>query len=145
MVLLRAQLQDRRAEQSPLHAGFDLQARIGGDELFEARDVGAVVVLAAVLLREGTVHSLVVDEEVQLAEHALAVLVHAEVVLAPERWVLDHLACCAACVGPGTQEQVTHPVDVDARCFVVWVSLQCGRRRRPWVRSSRREVGMLRS
>ena len=119
VVLFGAELQDRRAEQTPLHAGLDLQARVGGDELFEARDVGAVVVLPAVLLREGAVHSLVVDEEVQLTEHAFAVLVLAEVILAPERRVLDHLARCAAGVGPGSEQQIVHALDVDARGFVV--------------------------
>ncbi len=43
VVLLRAQLQHGRAEQPPLHAGLDLQAGVGRDQLREAGDVGAVV------------------------------------------------------------------------------------------------------
>ena len=43
VVLLGAQLQHRRAEEAPLHARFDLQARVGDDELLEAGDVRAVV------------------------------------------------------------------------------------------------------
>ena len=108
------ELQHGRAEQAPLHARLDLQARVGGDELDEAGDVRAVVRFAAVLLGERAVHAAVVDEEVHLAEHALAVLGHAEPVDAPERGVLDHLAGLAAGVGPGAEQQVGHLADVDA-------------------------------
>ena len=119
VVLLGAQLQHGRAEEAPLHARLDLQARVGGDELREAGDVRAVVRLAAVLLRERAVHAAVVDEQVHLAEHALAVLLHAEPVDAPERRVLDHLAGLAAGVAPGAEQQVGDRVDIDAGlgCF----------------------------
>ena len=104
------------AEPNRPHCTPDLICRLGSasDELLEAGDVRAVVRLAAVLLRERAVHAAVVDEQVQLAQHALAVLVHAEPVDAPERGVLDHLARLAAGVGPRAEQQVGHRVDVDA-------------------------------
>ncbi len=114
MVLARAQLQHGRAEQAPLHTRLDLQAGIGGDEFFEAGDVGAVVLLPAETLRKGPVHGLVLHEEVQLAEGALAVRVHAEAVIAPERGVFDHLARLAADVAPRTEQQIGDPLGVDA-------------------------------
>ncbi len=121
MVLLGSELQHGRSEQSPLHARLDLQARIGCDELFEAGDVRTVVVLAAERLRERAVHGLVLDQEVQLAEHALAMLVLAQLVHAPEGRILDHRTRRAARVGPGAQQKVVDPIDIDARGIVVTV------------------------
>ena len=76
VVLLGAELVDRRAEQSPLDARLDLQARVGQHELLEAGEVRAVVVLSAVLLGQRAARAAVLDEQVQLGEHALAVLGH---------------------------------------------------------------------
>jgi hypothetical protein len=55
---------------------------------------------------------------VQLGEHALAVLVLAERVVAPERGILDQLARLAARVGPGAEQEVFHALDIDARGVV---------------------------
>ena len=64
----------RGAEESPLHARLDLQARVGHDELFERGDVAAVVVLPAQGGWEGAQHLAVLDEQLELAEDPLAVL-----------------------------------------------------------------------
>ena len=115
VVLLGAELEHRRAEQAPLHARLDLQARVGEHELLEAREVRAVVVLAAVLLGHRAPRAAVLDEQVQLREHALAVLGHRLALDAPERGVLDHLAGLAAGVAPRAEQQVGDRGDVDAR------------------------------
>ena len=47
VVLLGAEVQHGRAEEAPLHAGLDLQGRVGDDQFLEAGDVAAVVVVAA--------------------------------------------------------------------------------------------------
>ena len=114
VVLLRAELVDGRAEQAPLHAGLDLQAGIGEHELHEAREVRAVVTSPAVLLGDRATRCAVLDEQVQLAEDALAVLGHRHAVDAPERRVLDHLARFAPSLGPGAEEQIGHRRDIDA-------------------------------
>ena len=49
----RAQVVHGGAEQAPLHAGLDLQRRVGGGDLLERGQVAAVVVLAAELRRVG--------------------------------------------------------------------------------------------
>jgi hypothetical protein len=115
VVLLRAELVDGRAEQAPLHTRLDLQARVGEDELHEPGEVGAVVLEAAVGLRERAARAVVLDEEAQLTEHALAVLGHRLAVDAPERRVLDHLARLTPRLAPRAEEQIGDGVDVDAR------------------------------
>ena len=73
-VLLRAELVDGRAEEAPLDAGLDLQARIGEDEVGETGDVRAVVVQAAVLLGERAARAACLHERVELSEDPFAVL-----------------------------------------------------------------------
>ncbi len=114
VVLLRPELVDRGAEQSPLHAGLDLQARIGEHELHEPGEIGAVVLQAAVLLRERAARAAPLDEESQLAEHAVTVFRHGLTLDAPERGVLDHLAGLAAGLAPRPEQQVGDGIEVDA-------------------------------
>ena len=128
VVLLRAELVDGRAEQAPLHARLDLQAGIGQHELHEAREVRAVVVQAAVLLGDRAARSAVLGEQVQLAEHALAVLRHGHAVDPPERGVLDHLARLAAGLGPRAEQQIGDRRDVDAGIGCLSRRVRCGRR-----------------
>ncbi len=146
MVLLGAELKDRGAEESPLHARLDLQAGVGHHQLLEARDVRAVVLLAAERLGERAVHGLVLDQEVQLAEHALAVLVLAELILAPERRVLDHLAGLATYVSPRAHQGVVDAGDIDVQVRIRGVGGGASRLRTDGgvdhVRSSQREVGL---
>ena len=66
VVLLRAELQHGRAEEPPLHARLDLQARVGEHQLDEPGDVGAVVVLRRRTPRGTRGAPTVLDEEVQL-------------------------------------------------------------------------------
>ena len=128
VVLLRAELVDGRAEQAPLHAGLDLQAGVGEHELHEAREVRAVVALPAVLLGDRAARRAVLDEQVQLAEHALAVLRHRQAVDAPERRVLDHLARLAAGLGPRAEQQIGDRRDIDARLGCLGGGVRSGRR-----------------
>ena len=115
VVVLGAEVQHRGAEEAPLHARLDLQAGVGEHELLERGDVAAVVVLAAELLREGAVHGAVVDEELQLAEHALAVLGHGQALDALEVGVRGALAGGEPDVGPRAEELPTELLHVDAR------------------------------
>lgn len=127
VVLLGAELEDRRPEQPPLDAGLDLQAGVGEHELLEPCEVGAVVVLPAVRLGHRTARSAVLDEQVQLGEHALAVLRHGLALDAPERGVLDHLARLAAGLGPRAEEQIGDRGHIDARLGRLLRGVRCGR------------------
>ncbi|MDQ0614200.1 hypothetical protein QF046_001841 [Microbacterium sp. W4I4] len=62
-------------------------------------------------------HGAVLDQQVQLGEHALAVGVLAEAVVTPERRILDQLARLAARVCPGAHQQLGDARDVDASTF----------------------------
>ena len=74
-----------------------------------------MVVVAAELLREGAVHGAVLDQQLQLAEHALAVLIHAERGIAPHRRVLHELARAAAGVRPAAEQLLPERGDVDVQ------------------------------
>ncbi len=104
VVRLGPQVQDGGAEQAPLHSALDLQARVGGDQLLEGRDVAAVVALAAEVLRKGAVHMAEVGEHLELAEDARAVLVHGEPLDAVHLGPGRQLAGRGAHVGPGAKE-----------------------------------------
>ena len=128
VVLLGAQLVDRGAEQAPLHAGLDLQARVGEHELFEPGEVRTVVFEAAVLGGEGPSRAVVVDEEVQLLQHACSVLRHGLTRLLPEHRVLDQLAHLPARLAPRSQQRVGDGRHVDP-CLVGFVrGVRRGRR-----------------
>jgi hypothetical protein len=115
VVRLGAEVQDRGAEEAPLHAGLDLQRRVGEHELLESGDVPAVVVGATEARREGLEHLSVLDEQLQLVEHAVAVVVH--------RLPLDALHLRAggeraggeARLRPGPEELVRERRDVEPR------------------------------
>ena len=133
VVVLGAEVQHRGAEQAPLHARLDLQRRVGEHELLERGDVAAVVVVTAELLREGAVHGALLDEQLQLAEHALAVLGHR---LALDALQLGHrgtLTGGEADVGPGAEELATELLDVDPRRRRRRIGTGAGDRRRDLV------------
>ena len=115
VVVLGAELHDGGAEEPPLHARLDLQRRVGRDELFEAGDVAAVVLLAADALRERLVHLPVLDEELQLLERARALVFEAEpfdlLHLRPAR----ERARGEARIRPGAEQLPAELFDIDAR------------------------------
>ena len=115
VVVLGAEVQHRGAEEAPLHARLDLQARVGEHELLERGDVAAVVVVAAELLRERLVHGTLLDEELELAEHALAVLRHGLALDALEVGLRGAITRGDADVGPRAEELAAELLHVDAR------------------------------
>ena len=104
VVLLGAEVLNGGGEEAPLHAGLDLHAGVAEHELLEARDVAAVVFVAADRLREGAVHGAVLDEQVQLAEDALAVGVLAEFGVAVEFGARHQFARVLTGIGPRARE-----------------------------------------
>ena len=119
VVLLRAEVQHRRAEQTPLHARLDLQARVGGDEFLEAGDVSAVVVGAAQITWERPVHVPVVGQDQELAQHTLAVLGHGLALDALQRGLRRELPGAQTHVGPGAEQPTVQRLDVDSRGAVL--------------------------
>ena len=115
MVRLGAELQHSRGEQAPLHAGLDLQRRVGRDELLEAGDVAAVVFAAAEALRERAVHGAALDQEVQLAASAGALLGELQAGEIVQRRVLGQFARAATDVRPGAEQLLAQAGDVHRR------------------------------
>ena len=93
-----------RAEQAPLHARLDLQGRVGGDELLEPGD-GCRRGRPAPPRPSGTRGARrLVDEEVELAEDALAVLGHALALDAAHGLGAGQGARLLADVGPAAKQ-----------------------------------------
>ncbi|MFK4639117.1 hypothetical protein ABIA52_002006 [Paenarthrobacter histidinolovorans] len=113
MVFGGAKVHDGRAEEAPLHAGFDLQRGVGGDQFLEAGDVAAVVVRAAQTRGEGAVDSIVVHQELQLLEDAGAVLRVVESLDFLHGGVARHFTGLMPDVGPFTQELLAERRDID--------------------------------
>ena len=114
VVALSAEVQHRCAEEAPLHARLDLERWIGGDNLLEGGDVGPVVVFTAEGGREGFEHRTGVGEEPQLTEHALALVVEVEAVIAMERGVFHEPAGLATRIRPGAKEVLPQQGGIDA-------------------------------
>ena len=113
VVLLRAEVQDGRGVETPLHARLDLHARVSEQKLFEARDETTVVVLASELLREGAVHRTVRDEQAQLTEHALTLSVHVVGRDAVEVFAPHELARSPTALRPAAHELLAERGDVE--------------------------------
>ncbi|MNI84637.1 hypothetical protein D3C73_1415620 [compost metagenome] len=110
-----AEVHHCRAEEAPLDASLDLQRRVGGDDLFEAGDVAAVVVGAAQPGGEGAMDGVVVHQELQLLEHSGTVLGVVQALDFLDRRVACHRAGLVPDVGPPAQELLSQGSDIHHR------------------------------
>src|SRR5690606_40265543 len=101
----------------------------GDEQLLEARDRAAVVVVATDRLGEGPLHGALGDEHVQLVEDARAVLGHRLTLDALQAWVGREGADEAALLGPAPQESLAEGSDGDPDAREV--ERVARRRRRP--------------
>jgi hypothetical protein len=115
VVRLGTEVEDRGAEEPPLHAGLDLERRVGEHELLEPGDVAAVVVRTAEARREGLEHLSVLDEQLQLVEHAVAVVVHRLPLDALHLGAGGERAGGETCLRPRSEELVRERRDVEPR------------------------------
>ena len=104
VVLLGAQVEHRGAEQTPLHAGLDLQGRVREDEFLERGEVRARVQGAAHVVGHAHLGGPGVPQQLQLLERGLTLLLERLVVLGVEAGILGPLARRLACFGPAAQQ-----------------------------------------
>ena len=113
LLLLTAQLDDRRGVQAPLHSGLDLQGRVGDDQLLEGGDVASVVVGAAEVLGQHPAGDVVLHEELELLVDALAVLGDGGVERSVQLGAGGALTGLEAGVGPLAQQGLGDLRDVE--------------------------------
>ena len=115
VMVLGAQVHDRRREEPPLHARLDLQRRVGDDDLLEPRDRRPVLVLAAQLGRERTQHVALGAQDPQLLEDLLPVLGAAHALDAVQARVGQERPGLASDVAPPPEQHVLQVGDVHRR------------------------------
>ncbi len=117
------------AEPNRPHCTPDLICRLGSAVTSSSKPAMLAPLSSSppVRLRERAVHAAVLDQQMQLAEHALAVLGHAEPLDPAERRVLQHLAGLATGAGPRAEQHVGDRGDVDARIGCLGSGVRCGR------------------
>ena len=116
VVVLGAEVQDRGAEQAPLHARLDLQA--AGRRARAPRTPAMLPPWSSSppsAFGKARCTAPCVDEQLQLPEHALAVLGHRLALDALQLGAGGELAGGDADVGPGAEQLPAELLDVDTR------------------------------
>ena len=116
VVRLGAEVQHGGTEQTPLHARLDLAARITKDEFFECRDVSTVVVLTTEVDRERPVDLSVLHQQLELFEHACAVLVHRQAFNLGHFRASGERAGCQTGIGPSAEQHLSDGFGVERGC-----------------------------
>ena len=115
VVLGRSEVHDCRPEESPLHAALDLHGGVCGDKFLKRRQVSPVIGKAAELSREGKFHLPVLDEELELSQHALPMFIFAQPEDALHIWVGGECSRSEANVGPAAEELPAESCHIDVR------------------------------